>query len=74
MKDTRKNILSAVMIFAAAFVAFTLIMMVSMHGTIWQAVSTPIPWLFATICGTAGFVIRENNVNFDNNVVGRVFQ
>ena len=62
------------MIVAAAFVAFTWIMRVSRHGTIWQAVSTPIPWLFATICGTAGFVIRENNVNFDNNVVGRVFQ
>lgn len=67
MKDTRKNILSAVMIFAAAFAAFTLITMVSMSGTIWQAVCTPIPWLFATICGTAGFVIRENDTDFRSN-------
>ena len=73
MKDTRKNILSAVMIFAAAFVAFTLITMVSMGGTFWAAVFTPIPWIFATICGSAVFVIRENNVNFDRDMTTRVY-
>ncbi len=74
MKDTRKNILNAVMIFAAAFVAFTLITMACMSGTFMQAVSTPIPWLLAMICSTAGFVVCENNVNFDSNMDGRVFQ
>ncbi len=74
MKDTRKNILSAVMIFAAAFMAFALITMVCMSGTFMQAVCTPIPWLLAMICSTAGFVIFENDVNFDSNMDGRVFQ
>ena len=74
MKDTRKNILSAVIIFAAAFVAFTLVTMASMSGTIWQAVCTPIPWLFALICSTAGFVIRENDTNFDGNMGAAAFR
>ena len=74
MKDTRKNVLCAVMIFAVAFVVFTLITMISMGGTFWAAVCTPIPWIFAMICGSAGFVVRENNVNFDRDIATRVYQ